>query len=46
VPRMGVCKTEILTSVRVNGIPQWRQFGEPLLKKREKWRTPGYFGQC
>jgi len=23
-----------------------QQFGEPLLKKREKWRTPSYFGQC
>jgi hypothetical protein len=22
------------------------QFGEPLLKKREKWRTLSYFGQC
>src|ERR1039457_4649843 len=22
-----------------------RQFGRPLLEKREKWRTPGFFGQ-
>src|SRR5271157_3180272 len=21
-------------------------FGRPLLEKREKWRTPSYFGQC
>jgi hypothetical protein len=39
-------KTEDTTSGRVKGSERCRQFGEPVLKKREKWRTPSYFGQC
>ena len=26
--------------------PNCRLSGKPLLKKREKWRTPSYFGRC
>ena len=39
-------KTEDTASGRVKGSERCRQFGEPLLKKREKWRTPSYFGRC
>ena len=30
---------------RDGGVERRRRLGRPLLEKREKWRTPSYFGQ-
>jgi hypothetical protein len=36
---------EVRSGERNRGVSQCQQFGEPLLKKREKWRTPSCFGR-
>jgi hypothetical protein len=46
VNQWGVLWMKIRPPVASGRVERCRLFGRPLLKKREKWRTPICFGRC